>query len=1025
MGNTTSPSRSSNTLTSADSDEYDDTISALSEDFRTESLESRLRRVMFSSFFNVLQRLMEWFVEAMIGVDLIRNKHPSVPPLIIDNIRIDRSSTIWIAFPSSPHQPSISGTLSSDISTLCQFFLQTHRTLQQQYRLILPLDPEQKDIVFANIMVALIEHFVASGDLHLPNSSPQDCSKHFVQYYHQDDVENSEYLLDAIQEVRKTHSLDAVWHAFYDWKEWVTMLEMVEQNMTDLSFLQSPCLRATLEALQSKHQIRANPPQHEESIQTNTPPDQTTTDSSPLPHQAEHQIRATPPPIDENGRDELSINRLLVGTSIPFRFGSSEHTSTDSSDISSSAISTQTSLPSQQSSSDSPTLASEPLIYQTKTIPHHSQLLLSEIHLHLGRPSPPSFLWNIRGPRTSEAELDALLQPTRQVVDGNKRFDVSLFDEKDDHKLVASLRRCYAIVAATNSKDCILDYKSFRRKLLSALHSPNAAVGIESIGLFFKIGECLREPDDPRGTEFMSLRTAFIDGTFWEKMALLTLWVRWLDFRVMNGKALTMTETDFDFGGLLAADLSDTRLFDRACMFVLRIVLFDALSMSHQWRMDFLVQFEKNHGMMSRLTCVPSPSSRHNQSEHLLSPRATILGSFLSLTRGFDFASALTELITIDLESSPHTFSDWMNPATLLLSDGSDVRTSTVCTSTKFLHIPVVRLHSLLLRSPQLNLNQNTLWNLLLMIFKSPDPLATLPIILNLFRFYPPPRLFDTLLCLPPPSTNPPSSTASLIRATQDIWHTFFMFFPKFGGFVTPFGACSSLAKVFQLLVPFDSIPDAFDLAMLSETGEKVVSLHWLNIPSHFDSPLLCHLPSLAGAQRGVLQTLSSHSGIPSLVAPLTTCSINDQLSHARSHTEPTDYLLAVLSLHSRFIAAKGYDYATRSPDIDIVLNAVLTSPCPAVASTSCELCLRFVSVASDVVRMESVKCGLLDSVMFAVSCSSFLDDYEKGVAVIGILLNTIRLDSQKQQIRQFGFFFLSSDNSAAMRKLKDDHHSF
>ncbi|KAK2953881.1 hypothetical protein BLNAU_11141 [Blattamonas nauphoetae] len=36
-------------------------------------------------------------------------------------------------------------------------------------------------------------------------------------------------------------------------------------------------------------------------------------------------------------------------------------------------------------------------------------------------------------------------------------------------------------------------------------------------------------------------------------------------------------------------------------------------------------------------------------------------------------------------------------------------------------------------------------------------------------------------------------------------------------------------------------------------------------IPSHFDSPLLFHLPSLAGAQRGVLQTLSSHSGIPSL----------------------------------------------------------------------------------------------------------------------------------------------------------------
>ncbi|KAK2945942.1 hypothetical protein BLNAU_19159 [Blattamonas nauphoetae] len=62
-------------------------------------------------------------------------------------------------------------------------------------------------------------------------------------------------------------------------------------------------------------------------------------------------------------------------------------------------------------------------------------------------------------------------------------------------------------------------------------------------------------------------------------------------------------------------------------------------------------------------------------------------------------------------------------------------------------------------------------------------------------------------------------------------------------------------------------------LDLLNLVGDLIVSLHWFNIPAHFDSPLLCHLPSLTGAQRGVLQTLSSHSGIPSLVAPLTTAS--------------------------------------------------------------------------------------------------------------------------------------------------------
>ncbi|KAK2955393.1 hypothetical protein BLNAU_9621 [Blattamonas nauphoetae] len=108
---------------------------------------------------------MEWFVEAVMGAELIRNEHPSAPPLTFENIRIDSSSTIVIAFPSSPSQPSISGSLSSDISSLCEFFLHIHRTLEQQNRLTIPLDSTQEDVVFARFMIALVDHFVASGDL--------------------------------------------------------------------------------------------------------------------------------------------------------------------------------------------------------------------------------------------------------------------------------------------------------------------------------------------------------------------------------------------------------------------------------------------------------------------------------------------------------------------------------------------------------------------------------------------------------------------------------------------------------------------------------------------------------------------------------------------------------------------------------------------------------------------------------------------------------------------------------------------
>ncbi|KAK2953870.1 hypothetical protein BLNAU_11130 [Blattamonas nauphoetae] len=113
-----------------------------------------------------------------------------------------------------------------------------------------------------------------------------------------------------------------------------------------------------------------------------------------------------------------------------------------------------------------------------------------------------------------------------------------------------------------------------------------------------------------------------------------------------------------------------------------------------------------------------------------------------------------------------------------------------------------------------------------------------------------------TPLCLPPHHT----------RESFITWFYCLSCFVSFGVLTAPFGACSSLAKVFKLLAPFDSNQDQDELNVLRRVGEIVVSLHWFGIPSHFDSPLLCHLPSLAGAQRGILQTLSSHSGIPSLV---------------------------------------------------------------------------------------------------------------------------------------------------------------
>ncbi|KAK2944996.1 hypothetical protein BLNAU_20073 [Blattamonas nauphoetae] len=853
------------------------TDKALSQKIRTQSLESHLQWFESGDKSLPWTRLMEWFVEAVIGAELFRNEHPSAPPLTFENIRIDSSSTIVIAFPSSPSQPSISGSLSSDISTLCWFFVHSHRTLEQLSQLIIPLHPKREKIVFSRIMIALVDHFVASGDIILPTSSPTDHSQYFAAYcrdfrendnefsdifllhnitkifirfiHHPDkrssfilpshsflrgkNVESSEELLKAVKKVKETHSLEIVSNAYYDWLEWMTMMESIEKDATigsDLSFLQSRCLRATLLSLQTKHQLIANPSQIEESSES---------DSSS--NEMNISITRLPSEID------VTWNLMDVGPSQL-----------------STAISTQTSLPSDQSSSDSQLIASDQLSFHSDSIAHHSRQILSAIHLHLTRPHPTSFPWDVRPSILSESAMDAHHQPTPHSVDENEKFDISLFDQSDDVKIVASLRRCHAIVHQTKSTECIVDVATFRNFLISGLHSSNLAVQARCFSLFFETGPFIQTDDDPREVRFNSLRKAFRDGTVFEQLTLLELWVRWCII-TESGHGQKMDESDFDFDGLLAADLSDPKLFDYTCDLIESIFMRNVPALHH-----------------------------------------------------------LLEMLYVDLSEQDTTHSD----------------------------------------------------------------------LVLLFNFYPPPRLLDTLL-----------SSPQHIRASFQIRGLILFVFSHFGAFTAHFGACSSLAKVFTMLTPFDLDPGQDAQDWLSKAGEIVVSLHWLSIPSHFDSPLLSHLPSLAGAQRGVLQTLSAYSGIPSLVTANRTVSnwaiINSVLSPSMTYHDG----IHVLSLTVQSLTSDDFHYFAITPSFVKFLAENFLSPFPAVVSAAFEFFHRLVTVSSDAVRIDLVKQNLLDHIVFAVWNSSFLDDYEKGIAVIGILLATIRRADQKRRMRVFDFF--------------------
>ncbi|KAK2954021.1 hypothetical protein BLNAU_10984 [Blattamonas nauphoetae] len=875
---------------------------------------------------------MEWFVEAVIGTDLIRKGYSSPSPLTFENIKIDSSSTIIIDSHASRHQPSHEGTLSSDISTLCKFFLDIHLTLNHHHCLDLPLDPKQKDIVFSRIMVALVEHFVTSGDLILQNSSLPDYSRltnifaDFVRHSNNhnsflvadhsflrgDDVESSEQLLDAVRRVMETRSLETVQNAFDDWKEWVRMLVRIQKDVTlgtDLSFLQSRCLRSAILSLQTKHQLIANPLQIVEIPNTHRP-----------------HIK---PSLLNHLHPNITPQNVFLANSVAYQ----------------------------------------------------SRQSLLTIHYLLTRPHPPSFPWDTRPLFVSESFLDVFHQPTPPFVDQNQKFDISLFDEADDAKVVASLRRCRNLVKTTKSTNCIVDIHTFRPFLIFGLHSSNSVIQFECGGLFFEIRKYFQTVEDPWEGQFASLRMAFRDGRHWEKMALLGLWIQWLEGRSESVRPQIVNASDFDFHGFLTTEMSNVTLFYMACRFIGGLLCNDAISMSFQWQMDFLHQFEKTNRMLSRISTAPRLFSKNDKSGLYSVPLAIILGSFLSIFRGCDFPSTLTYHITTDQDSSQYFIRRNLNPAYFLNHTSivpshrhtffpMDLMFERVlrycpvaflkrlpevseCTSRKFLQTPYVGLHSLLLRRPALNFNEEELRNLVSILFVELFPQDTTSAnIHNLFSHFPPPRLIEILL-----------SSPHLVKTSNFICVGVFNFFNNFSESSAPFGACASLAKVFQMLAPLEWYDDHVDPKLLWMVGNKVVSLHWLSIPAHFDSPLLCHLPSLAGAQRGTLQTLSPRSGIPSLVTPNNLQpnwkSIRTRSSKDRSLSEG----IRVLSQCVRDLSTSDFPSPTIPPFLQKFITKKLLSPIPALVSAALEFFHRFVSGASDAVRMDLVKQGLLDSI--------------------------------------------------------------
>ncbi|KAK2962200.1 hypothetical protein BLNAU_2860 [Blattamonas nauphoetae] len=493
----------------------------------------------------------------------------------------------------------------------------------------------------------------------------------------------------------------------------------------------------------------------------------------------------------------------------------------------------------------------------------------------------------------SEPQMYAVINPVPPITDPNKKFDSSIFAETDDDKVVLSLRQCLMVLDPNKSSDYITDLPDFLNHLLLALHSHHTLVRVLSQFIYVHL-TASRAPLFPKDKHFRSLQSAFRDGSIEEQMTLLLLWTRWwIEHSKGELNDPKMEWSDFDFEGFLAADLTETRLFDEAVRFVIVLFLFPLWDeQSFERYLFFFLQFDQTHDAQNRLLSPPRsnaslPSRMTGKIDHVM------YSTILSLFHGVVFPPLLTTLICLDIFPSSDRSSKGFTPFFYLNHTSIDhthrhsfmpmdlfferqLRFSTraffpvtnhsrFCRQRRFLFTPLIGFHSLLFRSIRLSLTDRDIIHMVMLFSHIIKQDSTMSEIFNLFAAYPPPFMVQTFV------PSPLSIKDDLVKWSQTL-----MFCWRFLPITAPFGDCSSLATIFKMFAPLDP-SSTEENTLVRGLRHILVNVHYLNIPPHFDSPLIAHLPTVFSSQPSILPCISEEHGIRFLLEPFTPLDPLDQ----------------------------------------------------------------------------------------------------------------------------------------------------
>ncbi|KAK2964861.1 hypothetical protein BLNAU_161 [Blattamonas nauphoetae] len=906
------------------------------------------------------ETLVEWFVEAVIGLDSRLKEYPSSLPLQFSDLFVDSTSIVRI------------------------------RILQAEDLLIYPNEEKILSNLLSNVIASMIEQLVAMGHIQLANQTlPQLRTNLFlvIQHFSKDTlksaltninhlvftfqqlidkfdnliVKNKGFISVVAQQALKNYSAKEDLEDLARFEAWMTIL-LHPPSENDISFLRRPCFRKTLISLQAQFQDKA--------LALSIAP----TYRSPSP-----DFRFSPPPHILSNQSGLLYDRPSspsLNVSMPFHSESESVVTVNAKSIAStlsSSISDEVEAPKEY---ELPTTDQ----WRHTSTPRN-EIVQVLIILHDLISAPPTTISEESSEQkqtgiTQNISLDYILPSIR--VDVNEQFSTVLFDETDNDVIVKQLLRCSRVIQETQSISCILDVDSFLNFLVWGLHSTVAEIRLACLEVLQQILNI-----SPHFSEYLSkgsnFKFSFREGTREEQ--IVYLWINIMKASHQTSIELSHDEASGLLVELIYADLSDCHLLLSAIHFLLLISTNDEL-FEKQDLHKALFWFEYRTDAVSRIALELASGNSLFTTPPWLNISVSYL-IFMSASFNTIFPWQVTQLILWEptanigfLGVHPKLFLNIRDrhypdsiPVDLfferILRNApeqffEEEKGRGITSSLFYLDCPSVGLHMILMRA----FHQTPL--------RGPSG------ILNVIRQFEQPqhKLFLDLCGL-----YPPGSVNSLLTRNFREGSTFF-------------NSITLSTFLFSLIAA--TVPPS-DSTVLSQLVQEIFRFLKRNPEAHQNLRLIVELCS-------ALMELSLPPFVsPSLRPLLPSRPFPRTLDFTKNFDVQISYLLFYIFGANRILQSEGVTSIFRDyfiPDF----GRLLLSPYPNAVSVTLAFLARLVRVCSQQHRIQLVYRGFVDLVVRSVSQQHTLEDYENGVSIVGMLLKAIRQDRLLTHISQLSF---------------------